>query len=158
MTRGSGKRPRARDIWRWCSLLPYIGAVPTCVVMVKRKHRRWACAAGAVTALWIVLTAVAGGSHTRGAAAALGGAILGLYVAQIVFSFCAPAGNLAGDRKPRRARWLWLSVIPLLGSWLPALAGLRARVWWWVLLGLACEGVGIDAVVQLAQSNQRSPA
>jgi membrane protease YdiL (CAAX protease family) len=126
--------------------------------MVKRKRPRWAVGAGALTTVWFVLTAVAGAAHTNAARTGVGFAIIGLYLAQVTLAFAAPGGDLVGDRRPRRARWFWLSVIPLLGSWLPALAGLRARVWWWVVLGLACEGVSIDATVQLAQSNQHSPA
>jgi CAAX protease family protein len=158
MIEGRGERSRARDVWRWCSLVPFVGAVPMCVAMARRRRTRWAFGAGVVTMLWFVSTGIAGGSRTNGARTAVGLAILGLYVAQIVLSFSAPAGKSAGGRGPRRARWLWLSVIPLLGSWLPALAGLRARIWWWVLLGVACEGVAIDAVVQLARSNHHSPA
>ncbi len=163
MTEGPG-RSRARDVWRWCSLVPYLGAVPMCVVMVNRRFVRWAFGAGAVTTLWFVLTAVSGAFHAAAARTAVGLAVIGLYLVQVVLSFAAPRRTPAGGRRPRsrrrarRARWLWLSVIPLLGSWLPALAGLRARVWWWVLLGVACEGVAVDAIVQAGQSNHHSPA
>jgi uncharacterized protein len=161
MNRKPGQRSRARDVWRWCSLLPIIGAVPGCVVMAKRRRTRWAIGVGAVTVLWFVLFAVAGAtsSNAGGSNAAdtvVGLAILVLYVVQVVLLFCAPVAKPVGGATPRRAAWLWLSVIPLLGSWLPALAGLRARVWWWVVLGLGCEGVAIAATVQLARSNDRS--
>jgi uncharacterized protein len=157
MTGGEG-RSRVRDVWRWCSLLPFIGAVLTCVVMARRRRIRWAFGAGVLTILWVVVTAVAGASDTNAAQARVGLAITVVYVAQVVLSFATPGGKSAIDRGPRRARWLWLSVIPVLGSWLPVLAGLRARVWWWVLLGLACEGVEIDALVQGALSNHQSAA
>lgn len=158
MTGGRVGRSRARDMWRWCSLLPYLGAVPTCVVMAKRKRVPWAFGAGAVEILWFVVTARAGASHTNAADTGVGLAVIGLYAAQVILAFAAPARQSASDARPRRARWLWLSVFPLLGSWLPALAGLRARVWWWVPLGLACEGVAIYAIVRIAQSNQPGSA
>jgi uncharacterized protein len=131
--------------------------------MFKRRHIRWAFGAGAVTALWFVLPVGAGAtsSSTGGSNAAdtVGGlGLLVLYVVQVVVLFNAPAAMPMGGATPRRAGWLWLSVIPLLGSWLPALAGLRARVWWWVVLGLACQGVAIGATVQLARSNDPSTA
>jgi membrane protease YdiL (CAAX protease family) len=168
MNREPGQRSRARDGWRWCSLLPWIGAVPGCVVMAKRRRLRWAIGAGAVTALWFALTAVLGatssnaaGSNAAGSNAAdtvVGVAVLVLYAVQVILLFCAPATKPVGGATPRRAAWLWLSVIPLLGSWLPALAGLRARVWWWVVLGLGCEAVAIATTVQLARSNDPNTA
>ncbi len=129
--------------------------------MAKRRHTCWAFGVGAVAALWFVLFAVAGAtsSNAAGSSAAntvVGLAILVLYVVQVIVLFCAPATKPVGGAMPRRAAWLWLSVIPLLGSWLPALAGLRARVWWWVVLGLGCEGVAIATTVQLARSNDPS--
>lgn len=151
--RGQGGRSRIRDIWRWSSLLPYVGALPMCVVMARRGRPRWALGAGVVTALWLVVTGIAGGTHSNATRTAIGLAIFGLYVVQVVLAFVTPQVTLANDRgssRPRRAWWLWLSVIPMLGTWLPALAGLRARVWWWVLLGLGCEGITLDATVQLA--------
>jgi DNA uptake protein ComE-like DNA-binding protein len=36
-----------------------------------------------------------------------------------------------------RSRWPWISLIPLgLGAWAPIYAGVRARRWTWILLGL----------------------
>ncbi len=161
MNREAGQRSRARDVWRWCSLLPCLGAVPGCVVMARRRRTRWAFSLGAVTALWFVLGAVAGATSSNGegsntADTVVGLAVLALYVVQVIVLFCAPAVKRVGGQTHRRAGWLWLSLIPLLGSWLPALAGLRARVWWWVALGLGCEGVAIGATVQLARSNDPS--
>lgn len=158
MTRARVGRSRGRDVWRWCSLLPYLGAVPMCVVMARRRRGRWALGAGVVTAVWFVVTAIAGVTRSNAGRTAVGLAIIGLYIVQVVVCFLAPGGKSTASDRPHRARWLWLSVIPLVGSWLPALAGLRARVWWWVLLGIACEGVVIDATIQLANSTHRSPA
>ncbi len=130
-------------------------------MLAKRRRTLWAFGMGAVTALWFVLFAVAGATSSNAggsnaAATAVGLAVLVLYVIQVISVFCAPAATPGAGPTPRGAGWLWLSVIPLLGSWLPALAGLRARVWWWVVLGLACQGVAIGATVQLARSNDPS--
>jgi DNA uptake protein ComE-like DNA-binding protein len=36
-----------------------------------------------------------------------------------------------------RSRWPWISLLPIgLGAWAPIYAGLRARQWMWILLGL----------------------
>ncbi|MHB8691367.1 MAG: CPBP family intramembrane glutamic endopeptidase [Solirubrobacteraceae bacterium] len=52
-----------------------------------------------------------------------------------------------GDRV-RRDRWVWLSLLPLgLGSWAPMLAGVRRRVWWWIVLGVLWEAVSVTGVV-----------
>src|ERR1700742_4187710 len=101
MKRDPGQRSRARDVWRWCSLLPCIGAVPGCVVMAKRGRRRWAFSAGAVTALWFALIAVPGppspnGGGSTAAATAVGLGILVLSVVQIIVLFCAPATKSVG--------------------------------------------------------------
>ena len=158
------RRSRARDVWRWCGLIPWVGAVPGCVVLVRRRHTRWAVGVGVVTVLWFGLSAAAGaatssnGTSSNAAQAAVALASLVLYAAQVIVLFCAPVTKPVGGQRPSRAGWLWLSVIPLLGSWLPALAGFRARVWWWVVLGLGCEGVAIGATVQLARSHNPNSA
>lgn len=131
--------------------------------MARRRRTRWAFGLGVVTALWFVLTTIAAATTpaTGGSNAAdtvIGLVILVLYVVQVIVLFRAPAAKPVDGRKSRRAGWLWLSVIPLLGSWLPALAGFRARVWWWVVLGLGCEGIAIGATVQLARANDPSTA
>lgn len=37
----------------------------------------------------------------------------------------------------QRSRWPWISLIPLgLGAWAPIYAGVRARQWTWIILGL----------------------
>jgi hypothetical protein len=131
--------------------------------MGRRRRVGWALGAGALIVLWFVITAVAGDTYSKSGRTAVGFVIIGVWVVQIVVLFCAPTlapvspASSSGERKPRHARWLWLSLIPVLGTWLPALAGLRARVWWWVLLGLGFEGVVIDATVQLGGANQDSP-
>jgi uncharacterized protein len=122
-------------------------------VLARRRHARWASVAGGVTVLWFVIFAVAGATSSNNGQATVGAAVLALYVVQVILLFCAPRGKPGGERRPGRALWLWLSVVPVLGSWLPALAGLRARVWWWVVLGLGCEGIAIVATVELADSN-----
>jgi hypothetical protein len=104
-------------------------------------------------AVWVVVIVGFGGEHhTNAARTALGLTIIAAYVGQLVLAFSAPTVETPSP-PVRRARWLWLSVIPLLGSGLPALAGFRARVWWWVLLGVVCEGFVVDAIVQNAQSD-----
>jgi membrane protease YdiL (CAAX protease family) len=43
---------------------------------------------------------------------------------------------------------VWLSLLPFgLGSWAPILAGIRRRVWWWIVLGLLWEAVSVTGVV-----------
>ena len=96
MNRQPGHKSRAREVWRWCSLLPFIGALPGCVVMAKRRHARWAFGFGAVTVLWFALTAVAGATTSNAggsnaANTAVGLAILVLYAVQVIALFCAPA-------------------------------------------------------------------
>jgi uncharacterized protein len=49
------------------------------------------------------------------------------------------------DRRGRDL-WPWLSLLPLgLGAWAPILAGVRRRVWWWIVLGLLWSAVVIAA-------------
>jgi hypothetical protein len=164
MNEADERRSRARDVWRWLSLVPFLGALPACFVMSRRRRVGWALGAGALVVLWVVIVAVAGGNRSQSGRAAVGFGVIALWLAQIVISFCAPtrvpgfAATPSRGAKPRRARWLWLSMIPVLGAWLPALAGLRARVWWWVVLGLGCEGIAIDASVQLGGPHHHSPA
>ena len=39
----------------------------------------------------------------------------------------------------QRSRWPWISLIPIgLGAWAPIYAGVRARRWSWILLGMLC--------------------
>lgn len=46
-------------------------------------------------------------------------------------------GQTSSKLEPRRARWPWLSLIPIgLGAWAPIYAGIAARRLSWVLLGI----------------------
>jgi DNA uptake protein ComE-like DNA-binding protein len=49
----------------------------------------------------------------------------------------------------QRSRWPWISLIPIgLGAWAPIYAGVRARRWSWILLGLVCCAVVIGGFVK----------
>jgi hypothetical protein len=133
-----GARPRAQDLWRWCGLLPFIGAVPMCVVMYHRRQWRWFVAGAVLTVGWFVVPAIAGagGASSNARATPTGVAVLVAWVVQIILAFTAPRGGstaplvgIVADGGPTRVRWLWWSVLPGgLGSWMPILAGVRARV------------------------------
>ncbi len=48
-----------------------------------------------------------------------------------------------------RSNWPWLSLIPIgLGAWAPIYAGIRARRWSWILLGVLCCLVVIAGFVE----------
>lgn len=49
----------------------------------------------------------------------------------------------------QRSRWPWISLIPIgLGAWAPIYAGVRARRWSWILLGVLCCAVVIGGFVK----------
>lgn len=49
----------------------------------------------------------------------------------------------------QRSRWPWISLIPVgLGAWAPIYAGVRARRWGWILLGLLCCAVVIAGFIK----------
>ncbi len=49
----------------------------------------------------------------------------------------------------QRSRWPWISLIPIgLGAWAPIYAGVRARRWTWILLGVLCCAVVIGGFVK----------
>jgi hypothetical protein len=49
----------------------------------------------------------------------------------------------------QRSRWPWLSLIPIgLGAWAPIYAGVRARRWSWILLGVVCCALVIGGFVK----------
>ena len=48
-----------------------------------------------------------------------------------------------------RSRWPWISLIPVgLGAWAPIYAGVRARRWSWILLGVLCCAVVIGGFIK----------
>jgi DNA uptake protein ComE-like DNA-binding protein len=47
------------------------------------------------------------------------------------------------------SRWPWISLIPIgLGAWAPIYAGVRARRWSWILLGVLCCALVIGGFVK----------
>lgn len=64
----------------------------------------------------------------------------------------------------RRDRWPWVSLLPLgTGSWVPILAAVRCRVWWWALPGLlggtaTVFGFGLISAASSPDGTNRSQA
>jgi len=49
----------------------------------------------------------------------------------------------------QRSRWPWISLIPIgLGAWAPIYAGVRARRWSWILLGVLCCVLVIGGLIK----------
>ena|SRR6202035_2007447 len=49
----------------------------------------------------------------------------------------------------QRSRWPWISLIPIgLGAWAPIYAGVRARRWSWIWLGVLCCAVVIGGFIK----------
>jgi DNA uptake protein ComE-like DNA-binding protein len=49
----------------------------------------------------------------------------------------------------QRSRWPWISLIPVgLGAWAPIYAGVRARRWSWIILGVLCCALVIGGFIQ----------
>jgi uncharacterized protein len=105
------------------------------------------------------------GSEPKGHDALAGGVLLFAWAGGIVTSFVVRA---ASRRRPtllpgavgleitsaRRARWPWVSLLPLgLGSWAPLIAAVRCRDRLWALTGLAGPAVAIAGLVLAGTSS-----
>ncbi len=120
--------------------------------MCRRRRPAWCLTAAVLTVGWFVVPAVgnAGSTPTHAQRVGVGAAIFAVWITQLIVAFTAPRVELDANHDVGRARWLWLAVLPGgLGSWVPILAGIRARIWWWVVLGCACEGSAIYADTQV---------
>jgi uncharacterized protein len=151
--RGTRRKGTARDGWAWLSLIPFgLGAWAPIVAGVRYRVAWWT-AAGVVWTMVTLAGFILSASEPQGHNGAAGGLLLLGWVGGAVTSFGIrswkrrraeryDAGRPSSSL--RRARWPWISMIPLgFGSWAPLVAAVRCRVWSWALAAFA--GVAITA-------------
>ncbi len=166
MTRRDARAEGAgHERWVWLSLLPLgLGSWAPIVPGARYRVPWWTTLGvfwGAVTVTGYALS----GSEPKGHDALAGGVLLFAWAGGLVTSFVVRAASrrlavvspgAVGQEitSARRARWPWVSLLPLgLGSWAPLIAAARCRDWLWALTGFAGPAVTIAGLVLAGASS-----
>lgn len=164
----SGYKSAKRSRWLWLSLLLPFGLgswVP--IVAGLRCGARYGTALGVSWSMlalvgWVVEPSVGISeelSFVLVMVAWVGGAVTTFALRSKYARWTASrsAFDLPAPRPDRRARWPWLSLLPLgLGAWAPAVAGVRCGMRRWTVLGVLWSALALAGWIVAGASSQGS--